>query len=247
MNNPSAISLSPSLLTRNNEKVYFVAGKTNKEIHNVIVNENGMVKCNCRGYKFTKICSHSVAISEKEDILQNHIAKAKRCRSRAAITYPLNAKNSGWKGCQKRRECCYKDKPFQEWNSITANQNPFSKIWHKNHPLKICSVLTVPSNKNSCGHCGHEFPRGPLAIVPFHIVISHKERWQYLKRHRTTENDAKYLPSPANSPTTRCYCIRRQCIYNRFPYFSSAILLVVDDVVLTNSHKKIIKELNVTL
>ena len=117
-----------------------------------------------------------------------------------------------------------------------------------NHPLKICSVLMVPSNKNNSGYCGHKFPRGPLAIVTFDIVISHKERWQYLKRHRTTENDPKYLPSLANFPTTRYYCIRRQCIYNRFPYFSSAILLVADDVVLTNNHKKIIKEqLNVTL
>ena len=114
MNNPSAISLSPSILARNNEKVYFVAGKTNKEIHNVIVNENGMVKCNCRGYKFTKICSHSVAISEKEDILQNHVAKVKRYRSRAAITYPLNAKGSRRKGGQKRRERSYKYNPFQE-------------------------------------------------------------------------------------------------------------------------------------
>ena len=114
MNNPSAISLSPSILARNNEKVYFVAGKTNKEIHNVIVNENGMVKCNCRGYKLTEICSHSAAISEREDILRNHVAKVKGCRSRAAITYPLNTKGSGRKRGQKRREHSYKDKPFQE-------------------------------------------------------------------------------------------------------------------------------------
>ena len=123
-----------------------------------------------------------------------------------------------------------------------------NKIWHNSYPLKICSVLTVLSNKNSCGHCGNEFPGGPLAIVRFDIVISHKERWQCLNRHRTTENDPKYLLSPVNSPTTRYYCIRRQWIYNRFPYFSSAILLVADDVALSNSHKKIIKEqLNVTL
>ena len=121
LNDPSAISLSPSLLARNKEKVYLVAAKTNKEIHNVIVNENGMVKCNCRGYKFTKICSHSVAISEKEDILRNHVAKVKGCRSRAAITYTLSAKGSGKKGGQKRRERSYKDKPFQEGNAITAN------------------------------------------------------------------------------------------------------------------------------
>ena len=82
----------------------------------------------------------------------------------------------GAKEAKNRRERSYKDKPFQEGNVITANQSPFAKIWHNNHPLKICSVLTVPSNKNSCGHCRHEFPRGPLAIVPFDIVISHKER-----------------------------------------------------------------------
>ena len=67
-NNPTAMSLSPIVLARNIENVYLVAGETNKEIRNVIVNENGMVKCNCRGFKFTKICSHSVAISEEEDI-----------------------------------------------------------------------------------------------------------------------------------------------------------------------------------
>ena len=193
-----------------------------------------MVKCNCRDNKFTKIYSHSVAISEKEDILQSHVAKVKGCRSRAALTYPLHAKGSGWKGGQRRRERSYKDKPFQEGNEITVSQSPFTKIWHNNYPLKILSVLTVPSNKNSCGHCGNEFPRGPLAIVPFDIVINHKERWQYLNRHRATENDPKYLPSPANFPTTRYYCIRRHSIYNRFSYFSSAILLVADDVVLSN-------------
>ena len=87
-----------------------------------------MVKCNCRGYKFTKICSDSVAISEKEDILQSHVAKVKGCRSRAALTYPLNANGSGRKGGQRCREHSYKNKPFQEGNEITANQSPFTKV-----------------------------------------------------------------------------------------------------------------------
>ena len=242
------MSLSQIVLARNIENVYLVAGETNKEIRNVIVNENDMVKCNCRGYKFTKFCSHSVAISEEEDIQQNHLAKVEGCRSRAAITYPLNSKGSGKKGDQKRRERSYKDKPFQEGIGITVNQSPFTKTWHTSHPLKICSVLRVTSNKSSCGHCENEFPRGPLAIVPFDIVISNKERWEYLNRHRATENNPKYLPPPANFPTTWYQCIQRHYIYNRFLYFGSTILLVADDVVLTNNHKKNIKEqLNVTL
>ena len=112
-----------------------------------------MLKCNCRCYKFTNICS--AAISEKEDILQYPVVKVKGCRSRIAITYPLNAKSSGRRGGQKHRECSYKDKPFQEENAITVDKSPFTKIWLNNHPLKICSVLTVPSNKNSCGYCGN--------------------------------------------------------------------------------------------
>ena len=129
-----------------------------------------MVKCNCRGCKFTKICSHSVAISEREDILQSHVAKVKRCRSRAVITYPLHGKGSGRKGGQRCRERSYKDKPFQEGNEITVNQSPFTKIWHSNCPLKILSVLTVPSSKNSCGHCGMNFQEVHFQL--YHLALS---------------------------------------------------------------------------
>ena len=59
---------------------------------------NGIVKCNCRGFKFTKVYSHRVAVSEKKDILRNHVAQVKGSRSRSAITYPLNTKGSGRKG-----------------------------------------------------------------------------------------------------------------------------------------------------
>ena len=105
-------------------------------------------------------------MSEKEDMLRNHVAKVKGSRSRPAITYPLNAKGSGQKGGQKRRQRLYHpEKPFQGRDEENASKNPFTQIWHNNNPL----------NKNSCGYCGTEFPRGPLAIVPFDIVISHKE------------------------------------------------------------------------
>ena len=172
-------------------------------------------------------------------MLRNHVAKAKGSRSRSAITYPLNTKGSGRKGGQKRRQRLYHpEKLFQGRDEENVSKNPFTQIWHNNNPLVICSVKSVPLNKNSCGYCGNEFPMGPLAILPFDIVISHKERWQYLNRKRESEHDPKYLPSPANSPTTRYYCIRRNCIYNRFPYFNATFLQVDVSIILTNSHKK---------
>ena len=77
LNYPNAITLSPTLTENDKGKTYLVAGKSSKETYNVSVLGNGIVKCNCRGFKFTKICSHSVAVSEKEDMLRNHVAKVK--------------------------------------------------------------------------------------------------------------------------------------------------------------------------
>ena len=67
----------------------------------------------------------------------------------------------------------------------------------------ICSVSQVPLDKNKCGYCGKEFPRDSLAIVPFDIVIKHKEGWQYLNQNRISELDTVYLPSSSKTPTTR--------------------------------------------
>ena len=99
-------------------------------------------------------------------------------------------------------------------------QSPFTEIWHNNHPLVIYSVSQVPLNKNQYGYCGKDFARGPLAIVPFDIVIKNKERWQYLNQNRISELDPVYLPSSSKTPTTRFHCIRTKCIQSRIPYFT---------------------------
>ena len=112
---PNAITLSPTLAENDNEKIYPVAGKSSKETYNFSVLGNGIVTYNCRGFKFIKVWSHSVAVSEKEDMLRNHVAKVKGFCSWSAITYPLSAKGSGWKGGQKRRQRLYNpEKSFQE-------------------------------------------------------------------------------------------------------------------------------------
>ena len=116
-------------------------------------------------------------MSEKEDMLRNHFAKVKGSRSTSVITYPLNAKGSGQKGGQKHSQpLCHPEKPFQGRDEENASKNLFTQIWRNNNPLVICSLKSVPLKTNSYGYCGTEFPRGPLVIVPFDIVINHKER-----------------------------------------------------------------------
>ena len=68
-------------------------------------------------------------MSEKEDMLRNHVAKAKGSRSRSAITYPLNAKGSGQKGGLKRRQRLYHPEiPFQGRDAENASKDLFTQI-----------------------------------------------------------------------------------------------------------------------
>ena len=91
----------------------------------------------------------------------------------------------------------FPEKPFEGRDEENTSKNPFAQIWHNNNPLVICSVKSVPLNKKICGYCGTEFSRGPLGIVSFDIVISHKEQWQYLNQKRESEQDPKIPTIPS--------------------------------------------------
>ena len=106
----------------------------------------------------------------------------------------------------------------------------------------LTQVKDVPKEKNVCAYCQNEFPWAQLAIVPFEIVISRKEKWLYLNRNRSADSQPLYIASSVKKLTNKYYCIRRKCIYNRFPYFTAQLLKVKDGTILTGSHKKIIKE-----
>ena len=165
---------------------------------------------------------------------KKHLRKFKSSRSRSSLTYPLNEGGAGRKSGQKRRE-----RKYQQEEIHTSNQL-FSEIWRNNKPFEITLVKDIPVERNFCNYCRNEFPRGPLLIVPYDVAINHKGRWKYLNWNRKSELEPLYLPSSAKKLTTRFYCIRR-CIFNRFPYFK-AELLKHENIALTESHKKILKE-----
>ena len=71
------IIFSPTLLATNKEKIYFVARKTYPESYKTTVSGSAVVKCSCRGFRFSNICSYSVAVSEKEGILKKHLGSLK--------------------------------------------------------------------------------------------------------------------------------------------------------------------------
>ena len=78
LNNPVAISRSPSTPVSNTEKAYFVFRKTLKVPYKLTVTEQGLVKCNCKVFRYLSFCSHSVTISKKEGCLSLHIGNEKK-------------------------------------------------------------------------------------------------------------------------------------------------------------------------
>ena len=122
LNNSTALVLSPSVIVEKKEKIYLAVGKTHPETYRVTVSATSLVKCSCKGFRYSNLCSHSVAVAEKEDILKIYIVKFKNSRSRASITYPIKADGAGRKGGQKRRERMYPsstDKSVNQRNDST--------------------------------------------------------------------------------------------------------------------------------
>ena len=99
-----------------------------------------------------------------------------------------------------------------------ATEAPFTKIHHNNRPLlpSVFCFLKDRPKAIECKQCLFEFPRRPI-IVPLDIVLEHEEGWM----HPDPNNKEKQLPS-ANY-TTNYYCVKRSCIMERFPYFSSVV------------------------
>ena len=227
LNLDNGIVLEPSRNKDSNMRTYLVAGsKTYK-----VKSENEMVKtCSCKGFKSSKICSHLVADTERLGVLLSAIRQAKPS-SRSALTYPEH-RGVGRKGKQRRRQRVYENNRAAN----TASQQPFTEVWHNNEPFFICKTTEIPVQKNFCFSCKKEFPRGILSIIPFDIVMKHQERWQY----RNKSGKPEYLPS--NKLTTRYYCIRSECILNRFPYFREELLRIIPGLVLHESHKNLVRD-----
>ena len=243
LNSSNAIVEVPSMEAETSAKRYFIAGK-GLQPNSVKVTSQKKVICSCPAFKYTKICSHSVAVAERHKILSHLLANVKiSCRS--SLTYPESAAGIGRKGEQRRRK-----RKYQDSSDVSSQQKrrslgqPITEIWHNNEPFFVTFVDKVPAEKSYCGQCKQGFPRGILACIPFDIVLKHQERWQYLNRDRKSEAEPLYLPSPGNKLTTKFYCISKKCIMSRFPYFREELLQIpmAIKLQLKDSHKKLFVE-----
>ena len=55
LNNQVAISRSPSIAVNNTAKEYLVAGKSSKVPYKLTITEQGLEKCDCKGFRYLSL------------------------------------------------------------------------------------------------------------------------------------------------------------------------------------------------
>ena len=190
-------------------------GEKEQKYYTVVKSEKKKLKCNCKGFEYVCVCPHSVAVAERDSFLKEFLEQVKSNRRKGNKFCSSNGlAGVGRKGQQQRRVRKYDSSTERK---PSEGESPFTEIWHSNKPLCVIRLRDIPENKCVCSYCRNEFPRGPIAVVPFDIALAHEGRWKYLNRNRKNENDPEFLPCAMNKLTKRFYFIRKKCFYKRFP------------------------------
>lgn len=202
------------------------------------------VNCNCPCYKYNMLCKHSLCVAENAQLLNQHVEHFRKASksskpSKSGLVVPEKvapAKKGGANRNAWRQSHSQTSTSKASCSQTQSVAHPFREIHHNNQPLTACFLSEEPKAID-CRHCRTEFPRRTM-IAPFNLVLSHAEKWLYPDR---TNPGNKLL---SGKYTTKYYCIRRNCIMSRFPYFNSSYLEIPDEVRvnLKESHKILLKE-----
>ena len=74
--NPASLGLEPdSVIQRqaDGSRSFSVASQSGKRPHYVLMVDGGKVECKCPHWKVTKICSHALAVAEKQEEIASHL------------------------------------------------------------------------------------------------------------------------------------------------------------------------------
>ena len=131
---------------------------------------------------------------------------------------------AGQKGGKNRRKRKYNQVSSSEDSRLFTeyyhSENPFIVINKKDiKPKKVNGKLTTPK----CPKCKVELGV-KIVIKPHDIALSHQERWKYPNPDAHLPNEDPLKISVLE--TEKHYCIKRDCILTRFPYFRKYIDLI---------------------
>ena len=109
----------------------------------MVKSEKNTLKCNCKGFAYTCICSYSVTVAERDSLLKEFLEQAKPNRRKGNKFCSSNSlPGVGRKGQQQRR--------VRKYDSSTERKPsegalPFAEIYYNNKPLWVTGVRDIPT------------------------------------------------------------------------------------------------------
>ena len=103
----------------------------------------------------------------------------------------------------------------------------FTEIWHNSNRFEVVFTRECTSKAQKCESCKVEFAWGGAVCVPQDIAICHMDRYFYPKKD--AKRKTTYEPTWKRE-IARFYCVNKECILRRHPYFWKGMVEVQDDV-----------------
>ena len=177
LNHPNAIQRKPSMEI--NRDVEFEAASKHSKTGRVQVNVySDHTRCSCGRYRHDGICSHSLAVATKAQIIEQHFAflsKKRKVGNRSALAeHDVNHVVAGKKGGRNQFQYRPRDRN-PERMAVDVSQHGYSEIYHNDHPFTLQMLSEV---HKSCKSCDRDFCHR-RRIIPFDLVLSHPEWWYY--------------------------------------------------------------------
>ena len=191
LNCPSAIQRLPTLDERKAQIKVEVASKSGA----LFTLTKYRVGAQAKSFKADKVCKHSVAVAEKNEMLRKHLeqickGQGEKNASRTALAETfMNKSVAGKKGSRKKSYYCpssANDSTATAMQSEESSNNAtyvYNEIYHNDHSFVLC---LLPSDAKTCKGWKNDFCHRQK-IMPFDLMSSHKERY-YSTLHRDWKN-----------------------------------------------------------
>ena len=219
-----------------------------ENVYKVCRPSKNIYSCHCSTYKENgQLCQHIVVVGDRQDNLDSYLQKIEKDHNKSfEMLFNEVSDNAGHKpGARKRRGKNNVEKTpivrLAEEVDITVPRSArFSEYFHNDEPFFIGFIKDY-KNAKSCESCHNDVPRLFLS-VPFDILFVHKERYEYPEK----DENGKVIGTVVTKRklAKRYYCIRKQCVLKRHPYFWIGRIFTPEDVKrrLTESHLQFLKE-----
>lgn len=204
----------------------------------VVMKPTGGVVCDCEKFKETRLCSHSIAVSERNRKLTRHLQwfrKGEQQPNLSVVAARGAPSISGQKPGAKRPRSRNRN-PSSRNDSIAIDDTPRvekSKIWQNDNPFQL---MFITPNQKKCITCKKAFNKGGNA--PFNLCLSHKERYEY-----PFKGDFHDIRESAGEKNFY-YHLDMSCVWGHHPTFQPGDISIQESLRenLKESHRRLLKD-----